>query len=208
MREPERGGIFDSMATELWVVRHGETAWSRERRHTGLTDVPLTDEGRGQAAALRPWLTGHVFERVLTSPLGRARETCALAGCEPRAEVDDELREWDYGDYEGTTTAQIRERHPGWVIWRSDPPGGERLAQVAARCDHVLARLAAVQGDVLLFAHAHVLRVLTARWLGLEPAAARLFALEAGHLAVLGYEHDGAVMLRWNVAGERPMDSP
>lgn len=191
------------MANELWIVRHGETAWSRDRRHTGLTDVPLTDEGRLQAQALRSALEGRVFAQVLTSPLGRARETCALAGYQSRAVVDDRLREWDYGDYEGKTTDQIREHRPGWLVWSGDPPGGERLAQVAARVDDVLAGLALVDGSVLLFAHAHLLRVLTARWLTLEPAAGGLFVLAAGHLSVLGHEHGRRVMLRWSVAPAR-----
>ena len=196
------------MATELWIARHGETAWSRERRHTGLTDIPLTDEGRRQAQALRPVLEGRSFARVVTSPLGRARETCALAGYDARAVVEDGLREWDYGEYEGSTTDQIREHHPGWVIWRGDPPGGERLVQVAARADGVLAGLADVDGCVLLFSHAHLLRVLTARWLGLEPSAGALFVLAAGQLSVLGHEHGQQAMLRWGVGHFTPTPIP
>ena len=184
----------------IHLVRHAETEWSVARRHTGRTDIPLTDAGRAAAralaapvAALRPVL-------VLTSPLSRAAETAALAGF-PGAEREPDLAEWDYGDYEGITTAEIRERRPGWVLWRDGVPGGEAPADVGARVDRVIARAAAADGDVLLFAHGHLLRALAARWLD-EPASfgGRL-RLDTGTLSALGHERETRVILRWNAAG-------
>ena len=183
---------------EVVLVRHGETEWSRDGKHTGRTDVPLTERGREQAEALGAALGERRFELVLTSPLQRASETCRLAGYGEVAEPRDELREWDYGTYEGRTTVEIREEHPGWTLWRDGVPGGETAAQVGARVDGVIAELRTLAAEAALFAHGHVLRVLTARWLGLESAAGRLFALDTATISVLGYERETAVIRVWN----------
>ena len=183
---------------EIVLVRHGETEWSRDLKHTSRTDIPLTDKGRHQAALLRDALAGRTFARVLSSPLQRALETCRLAGLGDRAELRDELREWDYGEYEGITTPEIHERRPDWYLWRDGCPGGETAAEVGARVDRVIAELADLDGDAALFAHGHVLRVLTARWLGLGPEAGALFVLETATLSVLGFERDTRAMQRWN----------
>jgi broad specificity phosphatase PhoE len=183
---------------EIVVVRHGETEWSATGRHTSRTDLPLTERGRERARALAGKLAGRRFSLVLCSPLRRARETCELAGFGDVAELYDDLHEWDYGEYEGLTTPQIRERDPYWSLWRDGCPGGESPARVGARADRVLARLRADGGDALAFAHGHILRVVTARWLGMEVAAGARFALDAGSLGVLGYEHDTQVLSRWN----------
>jgi probable phosphoglycerate mutase len=183
---------------EIVLVRHGETEWSRDGRHTGRTDIPLTDEGRRQARRLGDALGEWSFGRVLSSPLGRAVETCRLAGLGDRVETTDDLLEWDYGEYEGITTPQIRERRPDWNLWRDGCPGGEQPGDVAERVDRVLAAVADEQQDVALFAHGHVLRVLAARWLGLGPEAGALLALSTGTLSVLGYERETRVVRRWN----------
>jgi probable phosphoglycerate mutase len=185
---------------ELWLVRHGETEWSRSGRHTGRTDVPLTDEGRRQAAALRRALEGRRFALVLSSPLSRAWETCRLAGYGDVAETTDDLLEWDYGAFEGRTSAEIRRERPGWTIWTGEVPGGETIDAVARRAERVIQRPGAAGGDVLLFAHGHVLRILTARWLGLEPRDGRLFALGTASIGVLGGENGTRVIRSWNVA--------
>lgn len=183
---------------EVVLVRHGETEWSRELKHTGRTDIPLTEDGRRQAGAVGTALQGRRFELVLTSPLVRAAESCRLAGFGDVVRERDELREWDYGAYEGRTTIEIRQEIPGWTIWRGAVPEGETIDEVAARVDRVIAELRDVQGDALLFAHGHVLRVLTARWLGLEPQAGALFALDPATISVLGNERETAVMRLWN----------
>ena len=180
------------------LVRHGETEWSRAGRHTGRTDVPLTEHGRGQAVAVGEELRDREFALVLSSPLGRALETCRLAGFGGRAEQRDELMEWDYGAYEGRTTSEIREERPGWTLWRDGVPDGETVEQVGARVGRVLDEVRSADGDVLLFAHGHVLRVLTARWLGLDPDAGRLFALDPATLSTLGYERETPVLQLWN----------
>ena len=180
------------------LVRHGETQWSRDGRHTGRTDVPLTEHGREQAEAVGGAVRGRDFALVLTSPLGRALETCRLAGFGDQAEQRDELMEWDYGAYEGRTTAEIREDRPEWTLWRDGVPAGETVGQLGQRVDRVLDEIRAVDGDALLFAHGHVLRVLTARWLGLGPDAGRLFALDPATLSTLGYERETAVVRLWN----------
>ncbi len=185
------------MNGEIWLVRHGETAWSRDRRHTGRTDVPLTERGAVQAAAVRGSLAGHEFALVLTSPLSRAAATASLAGF-PAAEPCPDLMEWDYGGYEGRLTVDIRAERPGWFLWTDGCPGGETAADVAARAGAVLARARDAGGDVLLFGHGHALRVLTASWLGLLPADGRLFMLEPATLGVLGWEREVAVIRRWN----------
>jgi broad specificity phosphatase PhoE len=187
-------------AYEVVLVRHGETEWSRAGRHTGRTDVPLTEQGRRQAEAVGAALRDRDFALVLTSPLGRALETCRLAGFGERAQPRDELMEWDYGAYEGRTTAEVREERPGWTLWRDGVPGGETIEQVGQRVDRVLDEIRALDGEALLFAHGHVLRVLTARWLELEPDAGRLFALDPATLSMLGYERETPVIQLWNEA--------
>lgn len=186
----------------LVLVRHGATTWSRSGRHTGRTDLALDDEGRRQAAALHKRLIGESFAVVLTSPLQRARETCAIAGFGALAEVEEALAEWDYGDYEGLTTDEIRAERPGWQLFRDGCPGGEDAAAVGGRVDGLLARLAADPRTpgacVACFAHGHVLRVLAARWLGLPPEDARLVALNTASISVLAYEHEWRVVERWN----------
>jgi len=182
------------------LVRHGETEWSRAGRHTGRTDVPLTEHGRAQAEAVGGALRGRELGLVLTSPLGRALETCRLAGFGDRAELRDELMEWDYGAYEGRTTTEIREERPGWTLWGDGVLEGETVEQVGARVDRVLDEVRSLEGDALLFAHGHVLRVLTARWLGLDPDAGRLFALDPATLSTLGHERETAVIQLWNEA--------
>jgi broad specificity phosphatase PhoE len=184
--------------SEIVLVRHGETEWSRAGRHTGRTNVPLTDQGRREAEAVGAELRERQFARILTSPLERAAETCRLAGMGDAAVVRDELREWDYGEYEGRTTNDIRQERPEWSLWRDGVPGGETLAEVGERVDRVFGELNSVEGDVALFAHGHLLRVLAARWLGLEPAGGGLFALDAGSISVLGHERENAVLRSWN----------
>ena len=183
---------------ELVLARHGETEWSANGRHTSRTDLPLTDNGRRRARRLAPHLAGRQFALVLTSPLRRAVETCELAGLGAGAQAGDQLREWDYGDYEGITTAEIQRRRPGWSLWRDGCPNGEVAAQVGARADRVIAEVRAVPGDSIAFGHGHMLRVLAARWLGLEPEDGALFALATGTLSALGYEHDTAVIRSWS----------
>ena len=193
---------------EIVLVRHGETEWSRDGRHTGRTDLPLTENGRRQAELLRGALAEWGFAQVLSSPLQRALETCRLAGLGDSAQTTDDLREWDYGEYEGITTAQIRESRPDWYLWRDGCPGGEQAADVGRRVDRVIASLG--EGDVALFAHGHLLRVLAARWIGLEPEAGALLALGTGTLSVLGYERETRVVTRWNspVLGAGPPPPP
>ena len=192
-------GIVGGMtASEVWLVRHGETEWSASGRHTGSTDLPLTEQGRTAARAVAPALKEHEFAAVLTSPLRRARETCELAGFAERAEVLDDLREWDYGDYEGLTTPQIRELDPGWTVWQDGCPGGESAGDVGERADRVVARLRAIDGDVAVFAHGHLLRVLAARWCGLAPAAGAVLALDTATLSRLGWEREQPVVRMWN----------
>ena len=183
---------------EVVLVRHGETEWSRSGKHTGSTDVPLTERGREQAREVGEAIRGREFALVLTSPLGRALETCRLAGFGERAEERSELMEWDYGAYEGRTTPEVREEQPGWTLWRDGVPDGETIDQVAVRVDRVIAEVRAASGDALLFAHGHVLRVLAARWLGLDPAAGALFALDPATLSTLGYERETPVIRLWN----------
>jgi probable phosphoglycerate mutase len=183
---------------EIVVVRHGETEWSLSGQHTSRTDLPLTAKGRERAAALGPELADWQFALALTSPLRRARETCEIAGYGDRAEICEDLVEWDYGEYEGLTTPQIWERNPSWSLWRDGCPGGEQPHEVGARADRALEQMRAADGDVLAFAHGHILRVLTARWLQMEPAAGARFVLRAGALCVLGYERETEVIQLWN----------
>lgn len=188
-------------AHRVWLVRHGETAWSLSGQHTGRTDIPLTPAGRHQAGALGRHLAGRPFALVLTSPLGRARETCRLAGYGDVAQVTDDLREWDYGIYEGRTTAAIRAAEPGWSIWASPVPEGESIEQVGARARRVIDRAAAAGGDVALFAHGHILRILGAGWIGQPPVTGRLFALGTASISILGYERETRVISAWNLDG-------
>ncbi len=186
------------MSPEIVLARHGETEWSRDLRHTGRTDVPLTAEGRGQAAALKPRLAGRSFDKVLVSPLSRAVETCELAGLGARAERRDELVELDYGDAEGLTTAQLRERDPGWTIWTHPTPGAETFEQVEARLQPLIAELSSTSGDIAIFAHGHILRVLAALWIGMAPQGGSRLALATGKLSALGWEHETQVIRAWN----------
>jgi len=185
-------------AHEVVLVRHGETEWSRSGKHTGRTDIPLAERGRQDARAVGDALRNRTFALVLTSPLTRAAETCRLAGFGEVAVQRDELREWDYGAYEGRTTAEIRKERPAWTLWRDGVPEGESIEEVAARVDRVIAELRAIDGDALLFAHGHVLRMLAARWLGLDPSGGRLFALDPATLSALGYERETPVVRLWN----------
>jgi probable phosphoglycerate mutase len=185
------------MADQIFIARHGATEWSVSGQHTSRTDLPLLAQGREQAAGMARKLAGEQFALVLCSPLLRARQTCELAGFADRAERCDDLTEWDYGEYEGLTTPEIRERDPSWNLWQDGCPGGEVPAAIGARVDRVLARFAAIDGDGLAFAHGHVLRVLTARWLEMDVAAGARFKLEAGTVSVLGHERETAVIERW-----------
>jgi probable phosphoglycerate mutase len=183
---------------QVWLVRHGSTDWAETGRHTGRTDIPLNETGRAQAVELGERLRGREFAGVLTSPLSRAADTARLAGFGDRAIVDDDLREWDYGDFEGKRTEEIREGHPGWTIWRGPWSRGETIDEVAARADRVLARVREVDGDVLAFSHGHLLRVLGARWLELEPAGCSHYRRRRSPCSV------GSVRRRSSSAGTRP----
>jgi probable phosphoglycerate mutase len=187
----------DALDAEVWLVRHGETEWSKSGRHTSTTDLPLTAEGERVARALRDRLAATSFDLVLTSPMQRARETAALAGFGD-AEVDPDLVEWGYGDYEGLTNAEIRAEVPGWTTWTGPMPGGETPAQITGRLDRVVDRLRAEPDRALVFGHGHALRALTARWLGLPVTDGRLFRLDTATLSRLGYERETAVILAWN----------
>jgi probable phosphoglycerate mutase len=180
------------------LIRHGETAWSLSGQHTGSTDIPLTENGREVARQLAPLLARTTFVLVLTSPLGRARETCELAGLAMTAKVDPDLTEWDYGEYEGLTPKEIHARAPGWMIFRDGCPGGESPEQVGARVDRIIARIRAVEGDVALFAHGHVFRVFAARWLGLPASAGSHFLLDTATVSVLSHYRGIPAIRRWN----------
>ena len=184
----------------IYLARHGETAWSLSGQHTGRTDLPLTEGGERNARALGARLRGLVFAKTFTSPLQRAVRTCELAGFGAVAEHNSDLMEWDYGHYEGRRTAEILEERPDWQLFRDGCPGGETPAEIGARADRVLDRVRAVHGDVLVVSSAHILRVLAARWLGLEPAGGRYFVLGTAALCILGYEHNLAepVIRLWN----------
>ncbi len=182
---------------EILLVRHGATEWTATGQHTSRTDVPLTDEGREQARALGRVLDGHEFALVLSSPLSRALETCRLAGFGDAVETDDDLREWDYGEYEGRNTVDIREERPGWNVWAGSP-GGESLDEVGARARRVLERATGADGDAALFSHGHFLRILGACWLGLAPEGGRFFLLSTAAVSLLGYERESRVLREWN----------
>ena len=174
----------------ICLARHGETAWSRTGQHTGVTDLPLTERGELNAVRLGERLAGCTFEKVFTSPLQRALRTCELAGFGSAAEIDPDLVEWNYGDYEGVRTVEIRTKRPNWQLFIDGCPNGESPAQIGARADHVIAGLRAIKGDVLIFSSGHFLRVLAARWVGLEPGAGRFLMLDVASLSALSYEHD------------------
>jgi broad specificity phosphatase PhoE len=183
----------------VYIVRHGATEWSVSGRHTSRTDLPLLESGREQAREVGRKLAERDFSLVLCSPLLRARETSRMAGFADAAEITDDLHEWDYGEYEGLTTPQIRERNPDWNLWRDGCPGGESPGQIGARVGRVIGRLHHVDGAALAFAHGHVLRVLTARWLEMEVAAGARFKLEAGSLGILGHERETQVIEAWSI---------
>jgi probable phosphoglycerate mutase len=184
----------------IYLARHGETAWTISGQHTGSTDLPLTERGEQNARRLGERLKGLTFAKVFSSPLQRARKTCELAGFGPVAEIDPDLVEWNYGEYEGLTSAQVHARNPNWKLFRDGCPGGESVAQIGARADRVVARVRAVQGNVLLFSSGHFLRVLALRWLGLDASAGQYFLLSTASLSQLGYEHDESepVIRLWN----------
>jgi probable phosphoglycerate mutase len=184
--------------TQLWLIRHGETEWSLSGAHTGRTDLPLIATGKERATALRNYLAGKPFSLVLTSPLQRARETCRIAGYGDVAQIEPNLSEWDYGAYEGRTTSDIRKEAPDWDLWTMGVPGGETIEQVATRARLVIERASAAGGDAALFAHGHILRILTACWLDLPASAGRLFALDTASVSVLGYERECRVIQHWN----------
>ena len=186
------------MPSEIWLVRHGETEWSRSGQHTSRTDLPLTPEGERQAASLKRMLAGQSFPLVLSSPMKRAVDTCRLVGLTP--DLSHDLVEWDYGDYEGRRTTEILQERPRWQLFIDGCPGGESPADVGARADRVIDRIRTADGDVLLFSSAHFLRVLGARWLGLPPGGGRHFMLATASLSALGYEHDAEepVIRFWN----------
>ena len=182
----------------LFLVRHGETEWSASGRHTGWTDIPLGEAGIRQARLLATRLAGQTYARVLSSPLSRAAETSRICGFGATVELDPDLREWNYGPYEGRTTDEMRAEDPDWTIWTADMSGGESLDDVGRRVDRVIARVLGVEGDVAIFGHGHCLRILTARWLGLEPAAGALFELSTATVSRLGWERERRVIELWN----------
>ena len=183
---------------QVYLIRHGETAWSLSGQHTGITDIPLTENGRKVAKLLAPVLAKETFALVLTSPLERARSTCELAGLGEGAAIDRDLMEWNYGEYEGLTPKQIHAKRPGWMLFSDGCPGGESPEQVGARADRVIARVRAVEGHVALFAHGHIFRVFAARWLGLAAAAGCHFLLDTATLNILSYYRGIPAVKRWN----------
>jgi broad specificity phosphatase PhoE len=190
VNEPDRA--------RAWLIRHGETEWSKTGKHTSTSDIPLTDTGRAEAGLVRARLGDRRFSIVLSSPRIRALDTARLAGFGDKVEIDDDLAEWAYGVYEGRTTPEIRQTEPGWSVWTHPVPGGETADQVAERVDRVIERVRSADGDALLFAHKHVLRVLAARWLDLGPVDGRHFALDTATISVLGWEREDPVVERWN----------
>lgn len=183
---------------QVYLIRHGETEWSLSGQHTGITDIPLTENGRKVAKLLAPVLARESFALVVTSPLERARKTCELAGLGERAEIDRDVMEWNYGEYEGLTSKQIDTKRSGWMLFRDGCPGGESPEQVGARADRVIARVRAVEGHVALFAHGHIFRVFAARWLGLPAEAGCYFLLDTATLNILSYYRGIPAVKRWN----------
>lgn len=192
--------MSSSNASQLYLIRHGETEWSATGKHTSRTDVPLTGNGRERALQLRDFLQNTTFAAVFRSPMLRAKETCEIAGYGSVAVVEEALKEWDYGIYEGRTTKEIQSEIPGWSVWKDPIPGGETVEQVGSRADAVIARALAAGpvGNVALFAHAHILRILAARWIGLEARGGALFSLGTGSVSVLGWERETRVVTHWN----------
>ena len=182
----------------IWLFRHGATEWSKNGRHTGTTDLPLLPEGEATARRMAPFVKRHAFSLVLSSPLERARRTAEIIGLGDQMIIDDDLHEWNYGEYEGETTETIRKRVPDWTIWNGHCPGGETGEQVATRCRRVITQALDAEGDVALVAHGHLLRVLAATWLELPPADGRFFCLDTGTFCVLGFEHEYRTILHWN----------
>jgi len=187
-----------AMELELWLIRHGETAWSLSGAHTSRTDIPLTDRGRERARKIREYLSGKTFSMVLTSPMQRARETCSIAGFGDVAQIDDDLMEWNYGIYEGRTTKDIQKEIPGWSVWTNPIIDGETMDQVAERANRVIARAVTNGGRVALFAHAHILRILAACWIQSPPVLGSRLAFGTGSISTLGYEHETRVITMWN----------
>jgi broad specificity phosphatase PhoE len=187
-----------SKEQKVYLLRHGETEWSRSGQHTGVTDIPLTEKGRMAARLLQPILAKETFALVLTSPLSRARETCELAGLGKHANVEPDLMEWNYGEYEGLTTEQIRLTRPGWSVFRDGCPGGESPEQVGARADRVLVKVRAAKGNVALFAHGHILRALAARWINLSASYGEHFLLDTATINVLDYYRESPAFKIWN----------
>jgi probable phosphoglycerate mutase len=187
----------------IFLIRHGETNWSVAGKHTGLTDVPLTEEGKKQAALLGKRLQGHTFQKVFTSPLQRAQETCRLAGMGKHAIIDPNLVEWNYGRYEGLTSEEIRKIDPAWNLFSQGAPKGESVADISARATKVLIKLQSLHGDLALFSSAHFLRILTVKWLQLPPSEGRHFFLSPASLSILGFEHQNPALLLWNELGTR-----
>ena len=183
---------------EIWLLRHGATEWSRDGRHTGSSDIPLLPEGEAEARSLAPLLAGQHFAQVWVSPLQRARRTCELAGLGAQAQPNENLREWDYGSYEGITTAEIRQTVPGWSVWSHGCPGGEDAAAVTQRCEALIAQLLALEGNIALFAHGHLLRSLAGTWIGQGAVGGKHLALGTGSHSLLGFERENPVILRWN----------
>ena len=183
---------------QLWLIRHGETAWSLSGAHTSRTDIPLTDRGRERARKIKDYLAGKSFSMVLTSPMQRARDTCRIAGLADAAQIDDDLNEWNYGAYEGRTTQEIQREIPDWSVWTSQIIDGETINQVAERANRVIARAAAKGGHVVLFAHGHILRILAACWIQMPPITGSRLALGTGTVSILGYEHQTRVISEWN----------
>jgi broad specificity phosphatase PhoE len=190
--------MAEAIPDQIYLIRHGETEWARDGRHTGRTDIPLTDTGREQAGFLLPIFDDVKFSRIFSSPLQRALETAKLAGVGSRVELENDLKEWDYGDYEGITTQQIRERVPGWTIWTHPCPNGERIEEVSQRADRVVAKLRSFEGHIAIFSHGHFLRVLVCRWIDLPADNGRHFLLGTSTLSVLGYEKDVPAIKTWN----------
>ncbi|HYP14017.1 MAG TPA: histidine phosphatase family protein [Bryobacteraceae bacterium] len=186
------------MSKHIWLVRHGETEWSLSGQHTGRTDIPLTERGQRHARSLQGMLAPLGISHVLTSPLKRAFETCRLAGLGDQAQIEPNLQEWDYGDYDGRTTADIREEIPDWTIWTGGAAGGESIGDVARRADAVIERSVSLEGDVALFSHGHFLRILAARWIDMPPQHGQLLALDTASLSCLGFEHNARVLRKWN----------
>jgi broad specificity phosphatase PhoE len=191
---------------QVWLIRHGETEWSKSGQHTSRTDLPLTEVGVAQARALGETLADHAFATVLSSPMTRALETCRLAGLGPIVETDSDLAEWNYGEYEGRKTIDIQKERPGWLLWRDGVVGGETAEDVRARAAKVIDRVVAAEGDVALFSHGHFLRVLTACWLTLPATDGQFFALDTATISILSFEYDYRVIKRWN-QGSRTIGS-